>query len=92
MESYGMRDDNYKILTKDGKEIEFTIHKLLDPPRSSNEQINYATHISLGAYHGGVICHDITTNYEFIYLSGNIRSILDDLTIFLFKTWDLLER
>ena len=58
MEEGGVNNDDYKILTKEGKEIEFSIHKLLDPPRSSGEQINYATHISLGAYHGGVVCND----------------------------------
>ncbi len=70
MEEGGINNDDCKILTKDGKEIEFSIHKLLDPPRQSGEQINYATHISLGAYHGAVVCNDLTTNYEFVYLQG----------------------
>jgi len=33
MEEGGLNNNDCKILTKDGKEIEFSMHKLLDPPR-----------------------------------------------------------
>ena len=41
------------------------IYNLLDPDPREN-QIFAATHISLGSYHAGVVCNDVSTNYDFV--------------------------
>ena len=50
----------------------FSAFNLLDPPlynlktgQKNSEQVFVAMHISYGQYHAGVVCNDISTNYEF---------------------------
>jgi len=44
--------------------LDIEIYNLLDPdPRL---QIFAATHISLGSYHAGIVCNDVSTNYDFV--------------------------
>ena len=49
-------------------------------------------HISFGQFHGGVVCNDIYTNYEFVPMSSSHQEILIEIKDFLFKYWDTLER
>lgn len=45
---------------------EFNAFNLLDPPSNSKlYQVLVAQHISYGSYHAGVVCNDISTNYDF---------------------------
>lgn len=52
----------------------------------------FCTHIDLGTYHGGVICNDVDTNYEFKKLLQSQRDILDEYKKYLLGKWEKLDR
>ena len=69
----------------------FSAFNLLDPPPGNNEQVFVAMHISYGQYHAGVVCNDISTNYEFERLPVLQQDILEKFKEFLLRRWKHLE-
>ena len=65
----------------DGEEL--NAFNLLDPLVSSGNQVFCAQHVSIGSYHGGVVCHDITTNYDFTPLPNAQQEVLKEFKNFL---------
>ena len=63
------------------------IYNLLDPD-PKNTQIFAATHISLGSYHAGIVCNDVSTNYEFVPVPLGQKLILDEFKNYLLSLWD----
>lgn len=50
-----------------------------------------AQHISFGAYHAGVVCNDIATNYPFVPVPQSQRDVLNELKDRLLKIWKELD-
>lgn len=51
-----------------------------------------AQHISYGSYHAGVVCNDISTDYEFDLVPSAQQDILAEFKKFLFTYWDELQK
>ncbi len=49
------------------------------------EQLYYVTSLSLGQYHGALVCNDMTTNSEFVPLLG-FEEIFEALIEYLRET------
>jgi hypothetical protein len=60
------------------------------PSRQTVLQQCSAKHVSLGTYHGGVVCNDVDTDYEFKPLGSNCREILMEMREHLVGEWDRL--
>ena len=46
--------------------IPFLPFNMLDPNPIQSEQVYFASHLNFGAYHGGVVCNDVSTHTEFV--------------------------
>jgi hypothetical protein len=65
---------------------------LLDPDPRNGDQVFCAQHISSGSYHSGVVCNDISTNYDFTPLGLGEKEILEEFEAFLLRYWKELEK
>ena len=65
---------------------------MLDPDPNNGDQVFCAQHISYGSYHAGVVCNDISTDYEFTPLGLGEKDILDEFEAFLLRYWKELEK
>ena len=73
------------------RSMDVTIYNLLDPAPDNDLQIYSAEHISFGAYHAGVVCHDMSTPGDLVHLPQGQRDILMQLKKHLIKMWHHLE-
>ena len=48
----------------DINEPPFLPFNMLDPNPKLGEQVYFASHLNFGAYHGGVVCDDVSTNSD----------------------------
>lgn len=77
--------------TDDGQSEVFSAFSMLDPC-SSSEQVYYCTHVSYGQYHAGVVCNDVSTNYDFAPLPGSQRELLEEFKEYLLRCWQEQEK
>lgn len=71
---------------------EFSAFTLLDPDPGNDDQVFCAMHLSYGAYHAGVVCNDVSTNYDFTGLPSAQQEVLEEFQDFLLKFWKELEK
>ena len=57
-----------------------------------SEQIYYASHLNFGAYHGGVVCDDVSTHTEFIEMPLSVQELLNDIKKFLLRYYGEIEK
>ena len=83
-------EDRY-ITHRDKGQTEFNSFTLLDNAKT-DFQTYFATHVSFGSYHAGVVCNDVDTNYEFEELPLSQQVYLDKFKEFLLNSWNTLEK
>ena len=81
----------YASRGKNPQEEFFSPFNLLDPDPARKEQVYCAQHISFGAYHAGIVCNDIATDYPFVPVPQSQRDVLNELKDRLLKIWKELD-
>ena len=72
--------------------VELNAFALLDPDPNNGDQVFCAQHISYGSYHAGVVCNDVSTDYDFSPLGIGEKDILEEFEMFLLRYWKELEK